>query len=123
MTRRTAVVALLVLALTTAGCVEFGGSGRTSVGVDAERVESVPDNATVVAVSNDSIAGTPLEAVVREAAENGSASTTVPPERSAEVETAQARLPRETHPTAEFRDGTYVRVDETVVFVEIEWPA
>lgn len=114
---------VLAGALLAAGCIQFGGTGRTSVNVDATRIESPPASVTAVPVENESIAGTPLESVVREAARTGNASETVPPETSDQVSAAQDALPRQSHPTADYREGTYVRVDETVVFVEMKWPA
>jgi hypothetical protein len=112
-----AVLAFLVL---TAGCFQL--SDDTAVSVNAEVLDAPSSNVTVVSVQNESIAGTPLESIVREAAQTGAASTTVPADRSDQVATAQDALPRQPHPGKDWIDGTYVRVDDTVVFLWIRWP-
>lgn len=95
--RHAAVLSVVLMIALAGGRVEFGGSGDVPVHVEAGTVESVPVNATIVPVTGERIVGTSLEPVVRQAAETGDESRTVPP-------SARTRSPR--HRTGSPAHGT-----------------
>jgi len=122
-TRRELLRSTLPGTLAVAGCITIDGdASEVPVTIRADVVDVVPENATVVPVENESIAGSPLEASARDAVAGRGRSMHVDAERSGEVSSAFDELPISDPPEGMGSGGVYVRVGDVVVILEAAWP-